>query len=105
MFPKGCLGYGYESFPGLPGAPLAACTQGLKPRGLRYKLNHGVGKRFGPAKGKRHVKMAPNGFFLCFRFHCNSGEEGVVPDFNCERKQGESPQGYRQADPYLDEGD
>ena len=29
---------GYETFPGLPGAPAA---RALKPR-LRYKLNHGV---------------------------------------------------------------
>ena len=34
-------GYGYESFPGLPGAPLGASPRALKPR-LRYKLNHGV---------------------------------------------------------------
>ena len=25
------FGYGYESFPGLPGAPLAACTQATAP--------------------------------------------------------------------------
>lgn len=31
-------GYGFESFPGLPGAP---SPRALKPR-LRYKFNHGV---------------------------------------------------------------